>query len=34
VKEQRLEGVVAKRADGIYLPGKRTGLATVFWFSV
>ena len=27
VKEQHLEGVVAKRADGIYLPGKRTGLA-------
>jgi len=26
VKEQHLEGVVAKRADSIYLPGKRTGL--------
>jgi len=26
VKEQHLEGVVAKRADSTYLPGKRTGL--------
>jgi len=26
VREHHLEGVIAKRADSIYLPGKRTGL--------
>ncbi|WP_429634845.1 hypothetical protein [Tunturiibacter psychrotolerans] len=26
VKKQRLEGVVAKRADSVYQPGVRSGL--------